>query len=317
MGPPERERRASMLEQNEVKAVEVSGVSQENTGNTRVKSSAGRKLSPKDLELKPNDEKIEEVMINTLKEIDVYDPKSSFKGVHPVILRDPEGDFIRDGADLIKAAKAAGLPSIKARVLLYTTTTSPLARELSKVASGNVSDYEAVLFSEKVRNIARVIDHMIELPGVFAIRKKGGAKQKGADPFDYMAKRLGLERSVLVNYSAYWKYLTDHVSDMLIEKDVQREFLEAIQASKARLIKGLKDKNTSDDEITRIVSDFVIKSLEGNNILSKLDDPGTTLLDYSKKYEITAEMAEKVATIATDLQTVATDLKALIARKAA
>jgi hypothetical protein len=308
-----------MFDEKEVPVVEASAAAQENTANTEAKASAGTKLSLEDLELNIYDEKIEDIVIDILKEIDVFGPKSPFKGVHPVIISAPEGAFIRDGADLIKTAKDSGSPTIKARVL-YTKAASQLALELGKIASGYVSDYGAALFSENVKNITRMIDRLLEQDHLFMMRKKGGAQPEGenADVVDYVGKRVARERPAIARLRVYGEYVNDHAFDMLIEKDMKKEFFERIRAAKTELIEGLKDKKTDDAEITRIVSDFVIKSLEEYSILSKLHDPGTTLHDYSRADGVTIEMAEKIATIATNLQIVAADLKALIeARKAA
>ncbi|HOM03544.1 MAG TPA: hypothetical protein PLH43_12080 [Acetivibrio sp.] len=222
----------------------------------------GEMLTLDDLELKFCKEEIEDIEIGTLKRINVPDYKLPFKSVHPVVIRTPDSYYLRDGADLVKAAETDGLAFIRARVL-YTDKSCSQALEISKIDSRLLSDNGDTIFAEKIRNISREIDILQKIPSIYMTKKQGGIQPNNdkIDILEHLAEKYHKKRSTMVNYRSYGIHIDDIAFNKIIEKDKKKEFFESIQARKTALIKELNKVKTPYDKITEIVSKHVLKWL--------------------------------------------------------
>jgi hypothetical protein len=94
---------------------------------------------------------------------------------------------------------------------------------------------------ELEKEVKKGEDEMVNL-------EQGGAHLKGKriDVMDYLAKRLGEERSTMASYAASRKHINDQAFHVLIGTDTTKAFLERIRPRKAALIKSLRKTDISD-----------------------------------------------------------------------
>jgi hypothetical protein len=168
---------------------------------------------------------------------------------------------------LIQKAKSTDKSKIACHIF-YIPEYSESEIAIRKVAIRTMPTGGTCSYAELVRN-ANILFNMLlassENPVVFS----HGGDRRGANYTEkkesniriLLAKRLGRSVTTINKYLNYGEFLSSEAMEALIKAEVEKEFFEAAQTYKRKIIVDLKSERKSEDEIATAVSEAVLSRL--------------------------------------------------------
>lgn len=185
----------------------------------------------------------------------------------PIVVVTPRGKFCIEGQNLIRAAASDGAREILCEIEVMEEH-SDVELSLRKTASRIATRGGLASYPEKVRNVTAA-KRQLEASGMdLRVFGHGGRRfgqgfvnEPQADIKHILALRFTRKPKTIVNYLTHGEDLSVDVLELLVERDVQRQFFQKYQAKKQHLIKELKKKGVSEQDRVEQVSALMLGSL--------------------------------------------------------
>ena len=185
--------------------------------------------------------------------------------LYPIVVKTPTAITCIEGWSLVEQAKEAGKSSLTCHVH-HVADASQEELAIRKVASrtkplGGIAGY-----AEKARNVSKaflMVKESNENPIVFA---HGGARRgivfastRDENIRIVLGKRLEKSQATIGKYINHGDYIGDEEMQILGQGDADKEFFEAFQEVKMKLVEHLKGQRVSQDEIVSRVSEEILR----------------------------------------------------------
>jgi len=222
-------------------------------------------------------EKIEELSIQEISKFtELPDYVEASADFFPIVIKSGESCFCIDGWEKVENAKNAQQTQIFCRVF-YVHKISDVELAIRKIAIRMVPLAGRALYSEIVRNIKILINFIMQSKENIKVYSHGGDRK--SDSFTnnreenirlILMERFAKKRSTINQYISHGSYLTLEALEKLVEGKADKEFFEKVNNAKLQIIKELKSKNFSADEITQVVSKKIIEFFNNRENLEDL-----------------------------------------------
>ena len=205
---------------------------------------------------------------------------------YPIIVKSPSSIHCIDGWERIEQAKERNETEISCEIF-HILSGSEIEIAIWKASVRTKSLAGRCIYAEKVRNTCRLftmLSESVENPMIFS---HGGAR-RGDGYIDrpennirlVLADRLDKSPNTISKYLQHGDYLSDETLQTLIDVNVKKGLLEAIQKDKQGLIDELKAEQKSPDEIVKAVSDRVISWFEE----TQTSDPAEIIIPQTDEH---------------------------------
>jgi|GEM_PF-673814 len=215
------------------------------------------------------DERYEDLEIEVIRHFtSIPDYKAPTDSKYPIVARTPQGCFCLDGWDLIESAKASGKVSVTCAVE-YLADHSDEELAIRKTAlrvkpKGGIASY-----AEIVRNVRRLQEMLLASNHDLRTFRHGGSRRgeefannKQENVIKVLALHLGKSVSTTNQYLSHARYLSKEMLNLLVTKEVNKDFFEKANANKTTALTRLNSERKSEAEITEQISARMIGWLQ-------------------------------------------------------
>jgi hypothetical protein len=182
----------------------------------------------------------------------------------PIVVISPASCTCIDGWDLIQGAKSAGCSTI-ACYAFYIPKHCEIEIAIFKVSARTMPQGGTCSYAELVRNAGILFKMLIESTENPVVFSHGGQRrgpsytENGENEVrKLMANRLGKSVTTISKYLNHGEFLNSEAIDALVKAGAEKEFFEAAQPYKRKVIKELKSAQKSDSETSAAVSEAIL-----------------------------------------------------------
>jgi hypothetical protein len=194
--------------------------------------------------------------------LDYLEPTSS---LYPIVVKTPASITCIEGWPLVQEAKETGQPTLTCHIH-QVTEVSKEELAIRKVAIRVFPQGGLDRYPERVRNVAKLSRLLTESTENPIILSRGGDR-KGKDFTAnrdenirvVLAERLGISRATIGKYLNHAENINNDAMQALVEGKADKDFFEAFQKVKRKLVGNLKDDGVPEEDITRQVSEAVLR----------------------------------------------------------
>lgn len=202
--------------------------------------------------------------INYVEEIPDFSIETTAQ--RPIIAQTPRGYFCLEGRSLIEDAERHGLDSIECEIHVKENH-SVIELMLMKASMRTATRGGAYVYAEVMRNTRDLDNYLMASDTDLRIFSHGGSRRReDSDPekdaVHVISIRLGLDRDTVNSHLNYAKNLSDEALERFIQERATKKFFENAQNEKRKLARRLEEQRLSDEEITRQISELMLKIFE-------------------------------------------------------
>ena len=213
----------------------------------------------------------EEVFIDQIKPVDQipdYWSESILKD--PLLVKTAENYRCIDGWKKIEQAQSEGKLSLPCRIKIKDENPDEVELAISKVALRIIPEGGVSKYPEKIWLVRNLFKFLVGANKDLTPYRHGGPREtgtstEGTDAIDLICDRTGKKRVTVQKYLNHAEYLNSAVIKKLTDSDADKKFFEDIQSKKRTLASDLEEKRVIEEEITRQVSEAVLKWYEGGS----------------------------------------------------
>jgi hypothetical protein len=193
---------------------------------------------------------------------DYLEPTSS---LYPIVVKNPTSTICIEGWSKVCQAKEAKQVALTCHIH-HVTEISEEELAIRKVAirvspQGGIDSY-----AERVRNVEKLSRLLTESTENLTIFYHGGPRRGSAytnnreeDIRLILAQRLGKSRATIGKCLNHASHINNDVMQVLVEGKVDKDFFEEVQKVKRKLVDNLTADRKSEEEITRRVSETILR----------------------------------------------------------
>lgn len=193
---------------------------------------------------------------------DYVEPTSS---LYPIVVQTPTSFTCIEGWSLVEQAKEAGQSSLTCYIY-HLAAASEIELTIRKIASRTMPHGGISSYAEKARNVSKaflMLKESNEPPILFA---HGGARRgivftstRDENIRIVLGKRFGKSPATIGKYINHGDYISDEAMQILAQQEADKEYFEAFQEAKMKLVEHMKGQQLSRDQIIPLVSDDILR----------------------------------------------------------
>ena len=231
-------------------------------------------------------EQIEALPVNAVEKPDWLNPFRDEQFPRPEIIKvlEPVQLICIGGWQHIEDARAAGATNIIARVQVVGET-NPCELLLLKLELHHKPPGGKPRYAEIIGSTHDVFEELMRTRDDLKAYAHGGARKRqnidGSREDNVrtvIANRLSYKKQTINNHLNFAEHIDDDVLGKLADDDAPKRFFEDAQKFKRNKINILKEENILPEEITRIVSDYILE------LFAEYKTKGNSLRDYQAPY---------------------------------
>ena len=193
---------------------------------------------------------------------DYVEPTSS---LYPIVVKTQTSITCIEGWALVQQAKEAGQASLTCHIH-HVADASQEELAIRKVASRTKPQGGIAGYAEKARNVSkafRMVKESNENPIVFA---HGGDRRgivftslRDENIRIVLAKRFGKSPATIGKYINHGDHISEEVMQLLAQQEADKEYFEAFQEAKMKLVEHMKTQQLPQNQIVIRVSDDILR----------------------------------------------------------